>query len=81
MRNSALRTTSLISAFQEFFAIIEGMVHFRGAAGHGAFILWGFETFLIFPNFLKSSSVIRQLVRKPLHAMFISNNRGSLHLW
>ena len=37
--------------------------HFSGGAGRWAIILWGLDTFLIFPNFLRFS-VLRCLVTR-----------------
>ena len=53
------RQGSLVSVFQGFFAIIGEMFIFAGVGGeggavHGAFILWGLDTFLLSPNFLRS---------------------------
>ena len=53
--------------------------YFGGGAGRWAIILWGLDTFLIFPNFPKI--LVRQLVRQLVYTMFVSNNRPSLHLW
>ena len=49
---------SLISVFQEFSASISKafiLVWRWGGAGHWAIIMSGLDTFLIFPNFLRSS--------------------------
>ena len=48
--------------------------------GRWTIILWGLDTFVRFPNFLKSW-VVRQLVRQLVYTVFISNNRASFHLW
>ena len=51
---------SLISVFQDFFASINkafglvGMGDGRGGGRRWAIILWGLDTFLMFPNFLRS---------------------------
>ena len=45
---------SLISVFQKFFAAINKIFILEGGTGHWAIILWGLDTFLLFPNFLIS---------------------------
>ena len=63
----AHRGRGLIFVFQEFAASINKAFILAGGLGAGlSFILWGMDTFLIFPNFLTT---------------FISNNRVSFHLW
>ena len=53
MENSALRK-SLISVFQESFASINKIFILVGGTEHWAIMLWGLNTFLIFPNFQRS---------------------------
>ena len=69
---------SLISVFQEFSSSIGKT---GGGAGRWAIILWGLDSFLMFPNFL-SLKVVRQLVRQLIFTMFINNNNHtSFNLW
>ena len=45
----------LVAIFRGVFASAGGAFVFaRGEAGHSAIIPWGLDTFLIFPNFLRS---------------------------
>ena len=39
--------------FKGFLVVLAGWSFWRGA-GHWAFILWGLDSFLVFPNFLRS---------------------------
>ena len=54
-------------------------------AGAGCWVLgyhsMGFGTFLIFPNFLRLSWFVPQLVVQLVYTMFISNNLASFRLW
>ena len=58
---------SLISVFQGFFASISGYFVSAGEGGRGAwrwaFIQWSLDTFLMFPNFLKSQVLSRSATR------------------
>ena len=46
----------LISVFQEFSASVGGTFILVGWDGHWAIILWGLDSFLMFPNFLSLKS-------------------------
>ena len=80
MRNSALRE-KLSSIFQEFFASISKISILAGRLGTG---LSSYGVLTLSWYFLISedakSKVVRQLVRKLVYTMFISNNRASFHL-
>ena len=80
MRNSALRE-KLSSIFREFFASISKISILAGRLGTGLSsygvltLSWYFQI-----SEDAKSKVVRQLVRKLVYTMFISNNRASFHL-
>ena len=59
---------SLVSVFEEFFASIKKFFDFGGEtmpwASLGWAILWGLDTFLMFPNFLRSQVLICLVTRE-----------------
>ena len=81
MWKSALRK-SLISVFHEFLAGINKLFDFAG--GLGTRLLF-YEVYTLSRCFLiywdPKSCVVRELFRKLVYAMFISDNRTSFHLW
>ena len=54
----------------------------RRMTKYEAIILWTFEIFLIFPNFLRSQVMSRSAAREPTYIyQFITNNHTLFHLW
>ena len=81
MWNSALWVKFNLFFFKTFLLILMQFSFWQEDCGHYTIILWGLDTFLIFPNFLGSykSQFVWQLMRQLIYTMFISNNCASFY--